>query len=179
MKIVDLWIAFSQQAIDEFIDRRSDPDAYTGPMDNKTFKIMSRMADMENRQRLFNKVDAAGKTYTLFSLVIEGQLSQAQDAIDHITTEWPTHFIVVGAWWFDTGLQVGTNYTYDGDGNITGVTGSAVYPIPTQAYKVMPDEVTYDIDGNETSRTPASSNADLKDVNLILGQAPRDFGDYP
>jgi hypothetical protein len=59
-----------------------------------------------------------------------------------------------------------------------GTTGDPVYPIPDDAYELMPDRVTYDEDGNETSRTPATSNDDLRDVNILAGQAPRDFTDY-
>ena len=32
----------------------------------------------------------------------------------------------------------------------------------------MPDVIEYDEEGNEISRTPATSNADLKDVNVGL-----------
>jgi len=42
----------------------------------------------------------------------------------------------------------------------------------------MPDIVEYDENGDEISRTPASSNADLMDINLLGGQVTRDFVQY-
>lgn len=50
------------------------------------------------------------------------------------------------------------------------VEGTPVYPLHPQYMKIMPDDVTYDQDGNETSRTPAAAP---KDVCLIAGQKPR------
>lgn len=58
---------------------------------------------------------------------------------------------------------------------ITGVEGDPLYPIHTQAYKLMPDTVTYDGGGVEIGRVPASSNSDLRDINLLAGQSPRSF----
>jgi hypothetical protein len=58
-------------------------------------------------------------------------------------------------------------------------TGNPIYPIPNNLYLFMPDIVEYDENGNEISRTPATSNDDLRDINLLVGQEPRDFTQYP
>ena len=50
-----------------------------------------------------------------------------------------------------------------------------VATLDDEAYQIMPDIVTYDDYGNETSRTPATSNDDLRDINLIAGQHVRLF----
>jgi len=167
-------MAMSQQALDEFKAYRADEENYSGPMDALTYKVLTKMADTDTVQRLFKTVTAGGKTYTLFSLYLVGS-AKVQDAIDEMTAKWPTHFIVVGAWHFD-GRQVGTQWELDEEGEPTGgVTGTPVYPIPATAYRIMPDTVTYDENGDELTRVPASSNADLRDINLWSGQTHRRF----
>lgn len=46
--------------------------------------------------------------------------------------------------------------------------GTPLYPIPTWLWMLMPDDP-------ETGLPTASTNADLRDVNLLAGQAPRIF----
>jgi hypothetical protein len=193
---VNLWIALSQQALDEFKTYRTDPDAYSGPMTPQIYKGLSKMSDTDGVQKLFSTPTIGGKVYSIFSLYFNVDRDErAKDFIDYMTSEWPTHFIVIGAWWVHDGRQVGTQFAIGGGEQLLTeiptsakpdtyvedtpnwyvTTGTPTYPIPTQAYRLMPDTVTYDVDGNETSRTPASSNADLKDINLISGQWPRRF----
>lgn len=50
------------------------------------------------------------------------------------------------------------------------VVGTPVYPIHAQILKIMPDDVTYDANGNETSRVPASAP---KEVNKMVGWKDR------
>ena len=150
------------------------PADYSGPMDETTYKILTRMHDIDTVQGMFKTTTAGGKTYTLFSLYPAGT-AKAQETIDDMTAKWPAHFIVVGAWHFD-GRQAGTQWELDELGEPTGgVTGTPTYPIPNTAYRLMPDTVTYDENGDELTRVPASSNADLRDINLWSGQTPRRF----
>ena len=177
MSDVNLWIALSQQTLDEFKDYRQalrNDTTYSGPMDQYTSNVLDKMSDQEVVANLFSTPTLGGKTYTLFSVYLPGT-SQVQDAIDHLTTEWPDHFIVIGAWWLD-GRQAGTQWELDVDGERTGnTTGTPAYPIPTQAYRIMPPVIVYDENGDVVSTTPASSNADLRDINLLSGQEPRRF----
>lgn len=82
---------------------------------------------------------------------------------------------VVGAWNRD-GTQYGTTTvpaTYDFDGNEvtpSSITGTPIYAINPNILKFMPDDVTYDSEGNETSRTPALAP---KEVNKLLGWGDR------
>ena len=178
MKTANIWIAFTSQALTAFKARRlaeQEGDTYTGPMDEETYKIMSLMQSSDNRQRLYKSPTIASKTYHLFSLDITGNLAAAKDAIDLVTDRWPDHIIMIGAWWFDTGLQAGTSYTYDEEGEVTGITGTPAYPIHSAAWRLMPDVITYNADGTVDTVTPATSNADLRDINLVAGQAPRIF----
>lgn len=168
----NIWLVMTTQAKDEYKARKSSED-YSGPMDDDTFAILDKIADGEVVRNLFKRPTLGGKQYHMFSVYLTGN-NRAKEAIDYLTTKWSGHFIVCGAWWMD-GRQVGTRFTYDEDGNVTGVTGTPLYPIPAQAYRLMPDTVVYDDEGNEVSRTPASSNSDLQDVNLLQGQSPRRF----
>lgn len=176
--IVDVWLALSDTAIDAFKARRAVEEAgdeYTGPVTDRAYRILSKMANMENRQRLFKGATLAGKTVQIFSLAFTENLGAVNTALTELEEDYPGHIGIVGAWWWD-GRQVGTEWELDGNGDRTGnVTGTPAKPIPNWAYQLMPDLVTYDGNGDEVSRTPASSNADLKDVNLLLGQAPRRF----
>ena len=74
------------------------------------------------------------------------------------------------------GRQAGTQWELDEEGERTGnVTGTPIYPIPAQAWRIMPPVNVYDENGDLVSSTPATSNADLRDINLLAGQAPRRF----
>lgn len=174
MAYINLWIALSSQGLNEYKDRRDNPETYSGPMTEKTFKILDHMADGDQVQKMFKTPSIGGKVYNSFSLYLEGNAKVAE-AVTDLTTEWPSHFIVVGAWHMD-GRQVGTQWELDIDGNRTGnVTGDPLYPVHTQAWRIMPDVVVYDENGDEVSRTPASSNADLRDINVLQGQELRRF----
>ena len=157
---VNVWIAMSQQALNEYKDARLLKKDYTGPMDALTFDTLHRMADTDNVQAMFKRVPADGKEYTLFSLYLPAS-AEAKTRIDHIAEQWLGHFIVIGAWNWD-GTQV-------------EIAGQIVYPVHAQAWRLMPDVIEYDVGGNETSRTAATSNSDLRDINLLQGQSPRDF----
>lgn len=179
MSDVNVWLAMSQQALDQYRAKRTQGDEYSGPMDDLTYKILDKMSDTDVVQGMFKKPTIGGKTYHLFSLYLSGSARVAQ-ALDYITEKWPGHIIALGVWWMD-GRQAGTEFTYSdpdpetGEVVVTGVTGTPVYPIPAAAWRIMPDTVTYDAEGVELNRTPATSNADLRDINLLSGQAPRQF----
>ena len=175
--IVNLWIALSTVALAEFVEKR-DNENYSGPMDDQTFKYLSTAADLDTVQNIFNSFDFGGKTYKMFSIYVEGTAA-VQNAVNHLTTNYPDHCIVAGAWWWD-GRQVGTEWEWDytdpeNPVKTGGTTGTPTYTINPNTYRLMPDVVTYDENGDEVSRTPATSNADLRDINILQGQEPRRF----
>jgi hypothetical protein len=57
----------------------------------------------------------------------------------------------------------------------SGITGTPIYPIRSDTWKLMPDVITVDPNTEAVTTTAATSNADLRDVNLAAGQAPRMF----
>ena len=95
-----------------------------------------------------------------FPMILENQndITAGHKWIEFLKTKWPDVWTVVGCW--------------ERDGEWWGVDqiGSAIYPIHPQHMKIMPDDVVYDEDGNEISRTPAAAP---KDVNLVCGWSPR------
>ena len=174
MSLANVWLAMSTQARDEFRARRQQGDQYSGPMDDDTYYVLDKMSDQEVVSGLFATPTLGGKTYITFSVYLPGE-ARVQKAIDYLTERWPGHFIVVGAWFMD-GRQAGTQWELDEEGERTGnVTGTPIYPIPAQAYRIMPPINVYDENGDLVSSTPATSNAQLVDVNLLAGQAPRRF----
>lgn len=176
MSDVNVWFAISQQGLDAFKARRTaerNGTVYSGPMDDDTFEVLSKMHDQDVVAGMFKKPTIGGKVYSTFSVYLPGT-ARVQKAINDLTTKWPGHFIVVGAWWLD-GRQAGTQFTYDEDGNVTVVTGTPAYPIPANAWRIMPDQYTYNPDGTVATTVPATSNAQLRDINLLSGQSPRRF----
>lgn len=156
----NVWLALSDTALTEYRVRKQaerDEVEYNGPMQDREYKIFQSFQDEAVVQRLFKSPTIQGTTYNLFSIYVDRTDAQAaQDAITYLTDTYPTQIIVLGVWRED-GTQVNA------------------YPINANAWRVMPDVVEYDENGDVLSTTPATSNADLRDINLLFGQQPRDF----
>jgi hypothetical protein len=153
------------------------PEVYNGPMDDTSYAIMNTFADLFVVGPMYEAVpDEDDEIFRMYGMNFPTE-EEAIDAMDYLYANWAGNQInILGAWDEDTGLQMGVTYTYDAEGDITGTTGTPYYPIPIKAYLVMPPVIVYDENGDEVSNTPATSNADLRDINLIAGQHPRDFG---
>lgn len=171
LMIVNLWLAIRDDAQAQLLtrltwDEESQGD-YSGPVSNRHFKLFRAMADRANVQRLF-RVDTDGvNDWTLWSVYFDFKVSvllKIQDELDDLIVDYPDHVRIGGAWHFD-GRQVGTQFTYDADGDITGVTGLPTYPLHARLIELMPD-----VDDIGTRPTESS------DVNLLLGQKERRFG---
>lgn len=121
--------------------------------------------DMAHIEAVMNHETLAGKVWTLYSAYIQPTQS-SKNSIKNWLDNHTTDVVVGGAWKMD-GLQVGTERDEEGS-----ITGTPLFPIDLRLIKFMPDDVTYDVDGNETGRTPAT---ELKQVNLLAGQVPRKF----
>lgn len=95
--------------------------------------------------------------------------------IEFLLTEYPGKFIIVGAWRRD-GSQFGTTIvpaTYDEnlvEATPETVIGTPQYPIHAQYMKIFPDDVTYDQNGNELTRSAAAAP---KEVNKLFGWSDR------
>lgn len=165
--IISAWVVIGPSMMTAWNLRRDadPPESYSGPMDDTTYAILNSAADVDTVQAMYKTKTVQGQSpFTLYNMnFLTAQ--DAVDAIDWLTVTWPGNQFETQGVWDNTGLQLGVTYTFDIDGNITGTTGTPDYTIPTDAFTIMPD-----LDG-----VPATSNADLRDINLLLGELPRSF----
>lgn len=177
--IINVWLALRDDA-QALIKTRLSWDEetqgeYTGPVTNRQFKLFKLMHDLGSTQKLFRVDTVGGRDWTLWSVYFNFKTSVLQkikDELDDLALNFPNHIKIIGAWHWDS-RQAGTQWELDIDGNRTGnVTGTPIYPLHSRILKLMPDIVTYDIDGNVISTVPATVPAD---INLGLGQIPRRF----
>lgn len=147
--MINLWLILrddAKQAINTCL--KTPEDEYSGPVNTQTRRIFERMSDLDTVQKLFKSPDISGNIYHLYSLYIDnGSAQQAADAIDYLTTEYPNHIIVGGAWQWN-GNQI------------------AGYEPHPQLIQLMPDVW----DGNAFVAATV-----VTDVNVLAGQSPRDF----
>ena len=176
MSRVNVWLVLSEVAIAKYKERlqkERNNEEYTGPVKDRAFKILRTMQKLDAVQARFRGATLQGKAVQILSVYFPGNVPQVEAGLDWLLAEYPSNIAVVGAWWAfgrRGGLQLGTEY--DEDGNVVG---TPTYEIPNWAWRLMPDEVVLDESGNEVSRTPASSNADLRDIAMLCGQARRRF----
>lgn len=174
--IVNVWLALRDDAQALVRERLAwdNETPYEGPVPDRVFKLFRRMADLNNTQRLFRIDTPVSRDWTVWSLYFDYRasvLQKIQDELDYLIATYPNRTRIVGAWHWD-GRQVGTQFVYDVDGNITGVTGASTYLIHSRTIEFMPDVVIRDDEGNEISRTRPT---ELTDVNLLQGQKERRF----
>ncbi len=156
MTAYNLWLGTSQNVVDIAIeslqwDEETD-GPYTGVLRNRSRRLFELMQDARNREAQFAKPVFGGTTFRMWSLDFEETseyMLLVEEEIIHLETQFPGELDIVGAWRWN-GNQVGGNST-------------PRHPIHSQAWQFMPAWVG------------AISNADLQDINLILGQSPRDF----
>lgn len=167
--IVNVWLALRADAQALILTRLNwDEDVdgiYSGPVTDRQAKLFRLMADRANVQRLF-RVDTDTQNWTIWNLYFDFKnnvLQRIQDELDQLAIDYPNHIRIVGAWHND-GRQVGTQFTRDADGNITGVTGTPTYPLHARILELMPD-----VDDVGTRPTVPS------DMNLLMGQTERRF----
>ncbi len=168
MSTVAGWVLIGPQIDAAF--KNYDPENPGGTMDERSYEILTSFADWDTVQDMY-KLKGQFYVYNLNWDTVE----QAIDDIDYLDATWPPpQAAPYGLWHYD-GRQVGTEWEIVDDEPTGETTGTPVYPIPSDCYLIMPDVVVYDENGDEVSRTPATSNADLRDINIIAGQAPRRF----
>lgn len=161
--IINVWLGISDAAQNivrtalQWDEETQGP--YDGPLTRRQRRLFEYMQDETTRRRLFKKATLAGTTYNLWSIDFDDTkdtLQLIRDEIDGLIAQYPNQIAVLGAWHFEDGAQVGTRNG-----------GDPVYPIPNFLWRFLPDPLP---DG-----ATATSNADLQDINLLFGQAPRQF----
>ena len=163
---INVWLALRDDAQAQIKTRLQwDTElqgAYTGPVSNRQHRLFQLMHDQATVEHLFRIDRVSARDWHLWNLTFDfpnNVLQRVKDELDALIAAYPSHVKIVGAWNWDDGTQVEQ-------------AGSPVYPIHARILELMPDVVTYDINGNETSRTRPLVPSD---VNLGFGQAPRQF----
>jgi len=165
---VNLFLILTQTAVNT-LRNLMDDRKYNG-QHIKAVRIFRRMADYVTVEKMWENPVIGSKKRFLFSVTLPGN-TKAKNAIDYLLATYPNQIATGGVWWWDS-RQVGTKWEVV-DGVKTGnVTGTPLYPIPSQLIRFMPDIVTYNPDGTVASTTPATV---LTDVNLEQGMEPRRF----
>jgi len=188
-------------------DEETDGE-YTGPVDDRTNRLFSYMQDYTQRQKLFKVVTAGGNDYIAWSFMFTGDsnlFSKVVEELDYVTTEYPNHIFVLGAYVFKPGdimcRQAGTQLVVST--RIVEKTWSVLNP----DYQPDPEEPDFDdryvlrvtgdveeeyvsgytgtptyplhprlIDFMPDVGEPPVPATELADVNLLQGQPPRYFG---
>ena len=177
------------------------------------------------------------RTYELWSMFFDADTDQdVRDIRSDLVTEFPGQLRTEGAWWYDDGREVGTDFefgdvtrsttiddpayvapaipqvqnpNYQGPNvglndigppngepefiddpayiappvpqvagmdqttnEIIGVIGTPTYALDARMIEFMPDDVVYDLDGLEVSRSRPTV---LSQVNVLIGQSERQF----
>lgn len=176
--IINIWLALrndAHTAVKQRLNWNTETQGnYTGPVGDREIKIFRFMVHRAIVLAQFKKATISGNRWHLWNIVLKEPkdlLLKLQIELDYLETTYSTQFIIGGAWFFD-GRQIGTQFVHDEDNNIIGVSGTPTYLLHPELINFMPDIITYDIDGNETSRTRPTK---VSDVNLLQGQKERHF----
>lgn len=138
-------------------------------MSEATRQFFRNVYDQDAIDRLFKQHEAQGRVYSLFSAYSNkpDDHQQVRSDLDAIAATYPMDFLMMGAWDYDTGAEVGGS-------------GTEFWPIPAQYLNFMPDVMTDPGDPEADPPVPPTyaPATDPIDVNLLFGQAPRDFSSF-
>lgn len=171
----NLWLAVSETVItakQELISAREsdairidDAEAIGGrePVKGEPVKALMREAAARELdavadrmvEALYAKPTISGRRYTLQSIYVEDDGRPVEEHAKELMSDYPGEVLLLGAWDVKTGKRL--------------------IDLHPDAWRLMPDRIEYDSEGNVTNTIPASSNADLRDINLLMGQSPRAF----
>ena len=166
--LINVWLGVTEDYRNEILEYiawdEETQGTYPGPLVATDEAIFSTMQDMVTRQAFFRVDGFQGKSWYLFTVTIKEM--ELDDVTDWLAANKGSKTKILGAWYWDNGLQHGTELD---EGTVIG---TPTYPLNNRILKFMPDIIEYDEDGNIVSTTPAS---EMTDVNLEQGQAPRVF----
>jgi hypothetical protein len=190
MSQFNLWLGMSQAfqqelvpLINEGIPAVEFPDL--NDLNEATLELFRNSHDAENVARLFKMWPGnAGQDFRVwsfyFSKPLQGPLIRAD--IDEMAADYPGDFLPMGAWRTSDGREVGATYSEEipddpeADPPVVGVpseqTDTGWWPVPAQVVNFMPDVWNGD---EPPTYTPATEPTD---VNVLMGQAPRDFTSF-
>jgi len=139
-------------------------------IDQVTVEFFNNIHDADAVERLFKSWNAAGRTYKVWSLYANKpeNTPQIRSDLDMLNAADPQDFSVSGAWKCSDGGEVGAD------------AAGVWYPIPPQIINFMPDIMTDPGDPEADPPVPPTyvPATEPTDVNLLFGQAPRDFSSF-
>jgi hypothetical protein len=104
----------------------------------KAVKILRHMKKYQAHGGRWSHPNIGGKIRNLFSIDLEAS-KQAKKAIDYLLETYPAHIAIGGAWHWESGLQVGTRWELDDEGErvVESFTGGETYEY--EAYIIDPE----------------------------------------
>jgi hypothetical protein len=187
MSQFNLWLGMSQafqQELVPLINEGTPAVVFPGlnNMDEVTLELFRTTHDAENVARLFKLWPGPGaKNFRVWSFYFAKPLEgpQIRADIDAMAATYPTDFLPMGAWRTSDGHEVGATYdTFDVQ------TATGWWPVPAQVVNFIPDVMTDPgtpgVEPEDPPVTPPtySPATEPTDVNLLFGQAPRDFSSF-
>ncbi len=177
--IINVWLALRDDAHAAILTRLAwDTETqgeYTGPVTDRQARVFGFIADRARQLAVFKKDVFNSREWTLWTVDFNlpvNVLRKVQDELYQLALDYPNQFKIGGAWHWDS-RQVGTQFILDPDtGEVTGISGTPLYPLDMRLLKFMPNIKTWDADGNLLTDDPATF---ITDVNLVQGQTPRRF----
>ena len=150
--MISVWAVMGPSLTGAYWKRVEDGDDYSGPMDDTSFEILNTFVDADAVQPLYKTKTVNGQNpFTIYGMNFPSE-EIARDSMNYLDANWPGNQIEIqGAWYIDNGLQMGQSYVIDEEtGEVTDeIEGDPAWPIVDDCYKLMPDIVTYDENGDE------------------------------
>ena len=123
-------------------------------LNEETIAFFNESHDAGSLDKLFRHYDSGNRNYRVWSFYVTrlSDVTPVRNNLDALTANYPLDFLIMGAWQFETGQAV------------------SAYPSPPSLINFMPP--TWDHDTNPPTEIPPT---EVSDVNLLAGQAPREF----
>jgi hypothetical protein len=186
MNSFNLWLGMSQAFQADLVPLIQDgtpATAFPGlnQLDEATLALLRNTHDAEGVARLFKLWPGPeGQNFRVWSFYFNKpeQGDIIHDDIDLMAATYPSDFLPMGAWRTSDGGEVGTQY----DEGAT--TGTPWWPVPAQVVNFMPDIMTDpgtpEGPGGIPPAVPPIYAPPIAptDVNILMGQAPRDFTSF-
>jgi hypothetical protein len=177
MSQFNLWLGMSQAFQQELVPLITEgipavefPDL--NDLNEATLELFRNSHDAENVAKLFKMWPGnAGQDFRVWSFYFDKPLDGPiiHIDIDLMASTYPGDFLPMGAWRTSDGGEVGATYTED-EPPVQTATGW--WPVPNAVVNFMPDVWNGD-------EPPTYSPATVPtDVNVLMGQAPRDFTSF-
>lgn len=126
-------------------------------MNDETIAFFKESHDAGTLDRIFQRYVANSRNYRLWSFYVTKLLdvTPVRNNLDALSSNYPQDFLIMGAWRVDTGQAV------------------TAYPSPPSLINFMPP--TWDHDVVPPAEPIEIPPTEVSDVNLLAGQAPREF----